>query len=56
MAAGAGKQKLYMVPSQKLLIVQFAEATRRLQERELMRLVLDGLSQTETVASPSISK
>lgn len=45
MAAGAGKQKLYIVPSQKLLIVQFAEAPRRFQERELMRLVLDGLNQ-----------
>lgn len=44
MAAGAGKQKLYLVPSQRLLIVQFAEAPRRFQERELMRLVLDGLA------------
>jgi CubicO group peptidase (beta-lactamase class C family) len=44
MAAGAGKQKLYIVPSQRLLIVQFAEAPRRFQERELMRLILDGLS------------
>lgn len=44
MAAGAGKQKLYIVPSLKLLIVQFAEAPRRFQERELMRLVLDGLA------------
>ena len=44
MAAGAGKQKLYIVPSQKLLVVQFAEAPRRFQERELMRLILDGLS------------
>ncbi len=56
MAAGAGKQKLYIVPSQKLLIVQFAEATRRFQERELMRMVLDDLSRMETVASPSNSK
>jgi len=56
MAAGAGKQKLYIVPSQKLLIVQFAEASRRFQERELMRLVLDGLGGTETRASPSGSK
>jgi CubicO group peptidase (beta-lactamase class C family) len=56
MAAGAGKQKLYIVPSQKLLIVQFAEAPRRFQERELMRLVLDGLGRTETRASPPSSK
>ena len=56
MAAGAGKQKLYIVPSRRLLIVQFAEATRRFQERELMRLVFDGVSQAEAVALPSISK
>jgi len=56
MAAGAGKQKLYIVPSQKLLIVQFAEGPRRFQERELMRLVLDGLGRTETLASPASSK
>jgi CubicO group peptidase (beta-lactamase class C family) len=56
MAAGAGKQKLYIVPSQRLLIVQFAEAPRRFQERELMRLALDGLGRTDTLASPSSSK
>lgn len=50
MAAGAGKQKLYIVPSQRLLIVQFAEASRRFQERELMRLVLDGLAKVPDVA------
>lgn len=50
MAAGAGKQKLYIVPSQRLLIVQFAEAPRRFQERELMRLVLDGLAKVPDVA------
>ncbi len=51
MAAGAGKQKLYIVPSQRLLIVQFAEATRRFQERELMRLVLGGLAKVPDAAS-----
>ena len=56
MAAGAGKQKLYIIPSQKLLIVQFAEATRRFQEREMIRLVLDGLGKMETVASPANSR
>lgn len=56
MAAGAGKQKLYIVPSQKLLIVQFAEAPRRFQERELMRLVLDGLSRTDATEPPAKSK
>ncbi len=56
MAAGAGKQKLYIVPSQRLLVVQFAEAPRRFQERELMRLILDGLGRTEAVALPSSSK
>ncbi len=42
-AAGAGKQKLYVIQSRKVVIVQFAEATRRFQERELLRLVLGGL-------------
>lgn len=61
MAAGAGKQKLYIVPSQRLLIVQFAEAPRRFQERELMRLVLEGLAHTpdaasETKHSPTATK
>jgi CubicO group peptidase (beta-lactamase class C family) len=56
MAAGAGKQKLYIVPSQKLLIVQFAEATRRFQERELMRLVLNGLNQVESPEPVSKNK
>ncbi len=47
MAAGAGKQKLYIVPSLRLLVVQLAEAPRRFQERELLRLVLDGLGQPD---------
>lgn len=47
MAAGAGKQKLYIVPSQQLLVVQFAEAARRFQERELLRLVLEGIGRAE---------
>lgn len=51
MAAGAGKQKLYMVPSQRLLIVQFAEAPRRFQERELLRLVLDALPKQPDASS-----
>ena len=53
MAAGAGKQKLYIVPSQKLLVVQFAEAPRRFQERELMRFVLVGLEKVPDAASAS---
>lgn len=48
MAAGAGKQKLYIIPSQQLLVVQFAEATRRFQERELLRLVLEGVGRAES--------
>lgn len=61
MAAGAGRQKLYIVPSQRLLIVQFAEAPRRFQERELLRRVLDGLAKfpdaaSETKHSPTATK
>ena len=52
MAAGAGKQKLYIVPSQKLLVVQFAEAPRRFDERELMRRVMAGLRQPEVPVAP----
>lgn len=52
MAAGAGKQKLYLIPSQRLHIVQFAEATRRFQERELLRLVLEGLEPKTTSPVP----
>lgn len=50
MAAGAGKQKLYIVPSLQLLIVQFAEAPRRFQEREFMRLLFDGLAKVPAAA------
>jgi len=61
MAAGAGKQKLYLVPSLKLLIVQFAEAPRRFQEREFMRLLLEGLAKVpdaapETKPTPTAAK
>ena len=47
MAAGAGKQKLYLMPSLKLLIVQLAEAPRRFEEREFLRLVLAGLAHAD---------
>lgn len=56
MAAGAGKQKLYLVPSLKLLIVQFAEAPRRFQEREFLRRVLDELAKTpDSKPSPGLN-
>ena len=41
MAAGAGKQKLYIVPSMDLLVVQLAEA-KRYQESVFMKHILDG--------------
>jgi hypothetical protein len=40
MAAGLGKQKLFMLPSRQLLIVQFADAERRYQERRFLDLAL----------------
>lgn len=43
MAAGAGKQKLFIVPSLDLLVVQFAEATRSYKEEELLKLVIGDL-------------
>ena len=44
MAAGAGKQKLYIIPSMDLLIVQLAEA-KRYQENEFLKLALAGMKQ-----------
>jgi len=44
MAAGKGKQKLYIIPSLELLIVQFAETTGRdYSEKEFLALALRGL-------------
>lgn len=40
MAAGKGKQKLFILPSRQLLIVQFADAGRRYQERRFLDLAL----------------
>lgn len=40
MAAGKGKQKLFLLPSRQLLIVQFADAERRYQERRFLDLAL----------------
>jgi CubicO group peptidase (beta-lactamase class C family) len=39
MAAGKGKQKLYIIPSLKLMVLQFADA-RGYQENEFLNLVL----------------
>ena len=40
MAAGKGKQKLYIIPSQKLLIVQLADAERSYREEKFLSLAL----------------
>ncbi len=40
MAAGKGKQKLFMIPSKKLLIVQFADAEQRYREEKFLSLAL----------------
>jgi CubicO group peptidase (beta-lactamase class C family) len=40
MAAGKGKQKLYIIPSLDLLIVQFAEAERKYEEKRFLSLAL----------------
>lgn len=40
MAAGKGKQKLFILPSRQLLIVQFADAERRYQEQRFLDLAL----------------
>ncbi len=46
MAAGAGKQKLYMFPTQNLLVVQFAESQgKRYSEEKFLNLLLPALKQ-----------
>lgn len=40
MAAGKGKQKLFIIPSRKLLIVQLADAERGYREEKFLSLVL----------------
>lgn len=40
MAAGKGKQKLFIIPSRKLLIVQFADAEQRYKEERFLELAL----------------
>ncbi len=46
MAAGAGKQKLYIFPSQNLLIVQFAESPgKRYSEEKFLKLLYPALKQ-----------
>jgi CubicO group peptidase (beta-lactamase class C family) len=40
MAAGKGKQKLFMIPSKKLLIVQFADAEQTYREERFLALAL----------------
>lgn len=41
MAAGKGKQKLFIIPSKKLLIVQFADAEQSYREERFLSLALD---------------
>ncbi|MBE7493521.1 MAG: hypothetical protein HS117_01095 [Verrucomicrobiaceae bacterium] len=41
MAAGKGKQKLFIIPSKKLLIVQFADAEKNYREERFLSLALD---------------
>lgn len=46
MAAGLGKQRLYVVPQYKLVIVRFAEATMqglRFDDRELLKPIVESL-------------
>lgn len=40
MAAGKGKQKLFIIPSKKLLIVQFADAEQRYREEKFLSMAL----------------
>lgn len=52
MAAGKGKQKLFIIPSRQLLIVQFADAEPRYRENRFLSLALgDPSIDTAAVAS-----
>lgn len=47
MAAGLGKQRLYVIPEHKLVVVRFAEATRegrRFKDEEFLRPIVTGVS------------
>jgi len=44
MAAGKGKQKLFIIPSLKLVIVQFADAERSYREEKFLNLALGDAS------------
>ena len=47
MAAGLGKQRMYVIPQYKLVVVRFAEATSqglRFDDRELLKPVVEGLA------------
>lgn len=52
MAAGKGKQKLFIIPSRKLLIVQFADAERGYREEKFLRLVLGQSGEASAGGSP----
>jgi CubicO group peptidase (beta-lactamase class C family) len=51
MAAGLGKQRLIVIPSERMVIVRFAEATlagQRYQDRELIGRILGGAKAAES--------
>jgi CubicO group peptidase (beta-lactamase class C family) len=52
MAAGKGKQKLFILPSRQLLIVQFADAERRYQERRFLDLALGDRPRNADITKP----
>lgn len=52
MAAGLGKQRLYVIPDQKLVVVRFAEATREgraFKDAEFLRPIVDAVTRSAGV-------
>jgi len=55
MAAGLGKQRLYVLPQHNMVVVRFAEATaagRRYDDREFLRPLLDQPAGSKSVVTP----
>ncbi|NUN47470.1 MAG: serine hydrolase [Candidatus Brocadiae bacterium] len=52
MAAGAGNQRLYILPSHGLVVVHFARLSLRFDDRELLRLLLENLPAPATPRPP----
>jgi hypothetical protein len=51
MAAGAGKQRLYILPSHGLVVVHFAAAGRKFDDAEFLRTLLEDVPTVTTTGT-----